>query len=383
MKLFQSNTIAERESYQVFIDGLRGIAILLVVLAHSYYALLGVDAQFIWSYTPGFLDTGQRGVQLFFMLSAFTLYNSSSVRFRKDKYPYLDFYIRRAFRILPFYWVMCLFWFYYFQYGKYSILLSGASFYFGFFPGGGLVPGAWSIFAEETFYIMLPILFVYVHNISRAAWLLIVTFALSRVWIFYANGIKILQQGDFHKVFAFNQWWCFALGIVIYYIFISTFFRGKLVNNKYFGRAITIAAILASVNYFRYNVVLSVLSLAVLFVASIPEKTLFGSIARNKVLIKFGGYCYSIYFIHFLVIEYLKPYRDGILHFLRLNLYPMEFQIGAMFIIFSTVSFGIAYFTFHLIEKPCVQCGKSLIPRVNNLVDMLKEKRATIFNGVV
>ena len=114
MKIFSSDTVAEKESYHAFIDGLRGIAILLVVLAHSYYALLGVDAQFKWSYTPGLLDSGQRGVQLFFMLSAFTLYNSSAVRFHKDKYPYLDFYIRRAFRILPFYWVMCVFWFYFF-----------------------------------------------------------------------------------------------------------------------------------------------------------------------------------------------------------------------------------------------------------------------------
>ena len=383
MKIFHGNTVAEKESYKPFIDGLRGIAILIVVLAHSYYALLGVEAKFLWSYTPGLLDTGQRGVQLFFMLSAFTLYNSSEVRFHKDKYPYLDFYIRRAFRIFPFYWVMCLFWYNYFsQYGL-AILLSGVLFYFGFIPGGGLVPGGWSIFAEETFYIMLPILFVYVHTISRAAWLLLATFVLSRVWLFCADGLKILQNGNFHEVFAFNHWWCFALGIVIYHIFINTFFREKLVNNKHFGWSISIVAILASVNYFRYNVVLSVISLAILFIASIPEKAIFGRIARNKILIIFGGYCYSIYFVHFLVIEYIKPFRDGILHFLNLNLFPLEVQIGVMFVIYSTISLGIAYLTFHLIEKPCVQCGKKLIPRINNIIDMLKEKRATIFNGVV
>jgi peptidoglycan/LPS O-acetylase OafA/YrhL len=374
MKIFHGNTVAEKESYHAFIDGLRGIAILLVVLAHSYYALLGVDAQFKWSYTPGLLDSGQRGVQLFFMLSAFTLYNSSAVRFHNDKYPYLDFYIRRAFRIMPFYWVMCVFWSYFNQYSI-AILLSGVLFYFGFIPGGGLVPGGWSIFAEETFYIMLPILFVYVRNISRALWVLLATFALSRVWLLYADGFKILQQGDFHKVFAFNQWWCFALGIVIYYIFTNRSFKTKLVDNKYFGWGITIAAVLASVNYFRYNVVFSVISLAILFVASIPEKTIFGRIARNKVLIKFGGYCYSIYFVHFLVVEYLKPYRDGILHFLRLTPYPLEVQIVAMFIIFSTISLGIAYFTFHLVENPCVQYGKRFIPRVNTIIDLLKEKR--------
>ena len=378
MKIFSSDTVAEKESYHAFIDGLRGIAILLVVLAHSYYALLGVDAQFKWSYTPGLLDSGQRGVQLFFMLSAFTLYNSSAVRFHKDKYPYLDFYIRRAFRILPFYWVMCVFWFYFFYLYNVARLLSSVLFYFGFIPGGGLVPGASTIFAEETFYIMLPILFVYVHNISRAVWLLLATFALSRAWLLYADGSKVLQKGEFHNVFAFNQWWCFALGILIYYIFTNTFFKEKLVNNKYFGWGITIAAILASVNYFRYNVVLSVISLSILFVASIPAGTLFGRIARNKVLIKFGGYCYSIYFVHFLVIEYLKPYRDGILHFLRLNPYPLEVQIGAMFIIFSTISLGIAYFTFHLVEKPCVQYGKRFIPRVNTIADMLKEKRVDL-----
>ena len=55
---------------------------------------------FIW---PA-LQAGARGVQLFFMLSAFTLFASSKVRFARDRFPALNFYVRRAFRILPLWW---------------------------------------------------------------------------------------------------------------------------------------------------------------------------------------------------------------------------------------------------------------------------------------
>ena len=82
--------------YYTFVDALRGIAILMVVLVHTQI------------YTPaasGRLATvvgaGARGVQLFFVISAFTLFSTSLQRFPKEPKPRRSFYLRRAFRILP------------------------------------------------------------------------------------------------------------------------------------------------------------------------------------------------------------------------------------------------------------------------------------------
>jgi peptidoglycan/LPS O-acetylase OafA/YrhL len=82
------------------LDALRGIAILSVMLVHAVY--WGPDH--ILPLRPALLlmiaFAGQRGVQLFFLVSAFTLYMSHSNR-RHEARPTLNFFLRRFFRITP------------------------------------------------------------------------------------------------------------------------------------------------------------------------------------------------------------------------------------------------------------------------------------------
>ncbi|MGA7989834.1 MAG: acyltransferase [Thermoanaerobaculia bacterium] len=83
-------SIAEGHTYRPFIDGLRGIAILMVVSVHtSQWCGNGGPET---AHVPGMkdlIDAGARGVQLFFLLSAFTLFASSKNRFRVDRFPRL------------------------------------------------------------------------------------------------------------------------------------------------------------------------------------------------------------------------------------------------------------------------------------------------------
>jgi peptidoglycan/LPS O-acetylase OafA/YrhL len=85
-----------------FIDALRGIAIFGVLIIHSAMAIehlrpLG-DNLTEWVHTLAF--QGARGVQLFFIIIAFTFCLSAEHR-KIERKPILNFFIRRFFRIAP------------------------------------------------------------------------------------------------------------------------------------------------------------------------------------------------------------------------------------------------------------------------------------------
>lgn len=84
------------------LDGLRGIAILLVLAFH----FLRFDAQAVWSaWADAALRSGWIGVDLFFVLSGF-LITGILIRSRAAPQRARRFYLRRALRILPAYYLV-------------------------------------------------------------------------------------------------------------------------------------------------------------------------------------------------------------------------------------------------------------------------------------
>src|SRR5437764_933425 len=98
-------SIAEKGTHDPAVDGLRGLAILLVITCHVSLCTMHDPLR---PYSTPLLQAldrgGSGGVSLFFVLSAFTLMRSTTARFPKELRPKLAFYIRRAFRILPIWW---------------------------------------------------------------------------------------------------------------------------------------------------------------------------------------------------------------------------------------------------------------------------------------
>ncbi len=149
-----------------FVDALRGIAVLLVMLTHTAQPVEGLS---------GALDAlakyGQTGVQLFFVASAYTLCLSHMRRAHEPR-PVASFYLRRLFRIAPLYIVGIA------TYFGLHLLRQGAGpwvlepytpahvaanlfFVHGFVPAANnnIVPGGWSIGTEMAFYALFPLLF--------------------------------------------------------------------------------------------------------------------------------------------------------------------------------------------------------------------------------
>ena len=121
---------------------------------------------------PGlFASYGAYGVQLFFIVSGFTIYLTLDSYSENVGGGVRHFYIRRCIRIFPIYWLGILV--YTVTYGwnshwllpgpepldyLFHILLLNS-----FLPGGtsSVVPGGWSISVEVVFYAVAPMLFAF------------------------------------------------------------------------------------------------------------------------------------------------------------------------------------------------------------------------------
>ncbi|HEY3823883.1 MAG TPA: acyltransferase [Bryobacteraceae bacterium] len=140
------------------LDGIRGIAILAVLIYHLFnYTMVHRHwtgaAYFIMRIT----EHGARGVDLFFVLSGF-LITGILLDTRSDPHYFRNFYARRALRILPLYYsVLLVVLFAYPHTGKFVLLsffhLSNIAPILGLAMVNGAV---WSLSVEEHFYLFWP-----------------------------------------------------------------------------------------------------------------------------------------------------------------------------------------------------------------------------------
>jgi peptidoglycan/LPS O-acetylase OafA/YrhL len=186
------------------LDGLRAVAILMVVLTHvtrgRQAALSIVYDTTNWPTSfalPSWLEkignAGDLGVQLFFVVSAFTL----TVRASQSNEDLKGYALRRIFRVGPGYWLA----------GVAYTLLAGfaprlwapdgiaptdiavAAAFGSAWQGGAsfaVVPGGWSISAEVAFYIALPVIIRMINGrIWRAVALTCLAMVGAELWAFY------------------------------------------------------------------------------------------------------------------------------------------------------------------------------------------------------
>ncbi len=209
-----------------WIDAIRGYAVLGVVIVHSVAGYTGIFAQ-------NFLGLGAKGVQLFYMASAFTLTLSHYNRFDEIK-SNTKFYIRRFFRIAPMFWLAIVYYLWQNNGEIYEIsdyryitnwgIISHFIFLHGLSPywQDSIVPGGWSVGVEYLFYFICPLIFYYVKSKTRAIWLYFFSLALS-----LSLSLILLE----HPLIPFNITWkgylygfflgqfhIFGLGILVYFL---------------------------------------------------------------------------------------------------------------------------------------------------------------------
>ncbi|NLO91549.1 MAG: acyltransferase [Elusimicrobia bacterium] len=369
----KEQTVADKEGYFSYIDGLRGTAILLVVLVHCFNAYSGISNSFIFPFEKEFITQyGPAGVQLFFMLSAFTLFNSSKRRYTTDAHPVANFYIRRFFRIYPLFALAIVL---YSLDAKFSLTITRLIGNLLFLPSLssslfwlGTVPGAWTLMCEETFYVFLPVIYKEIKNASSSFQFLLATCILSLTWVTLAPAIGIKSYGGFIYVHPLRHWFCFAAGISLYFLSRHENFRRLVIENPAMRWPLDLSAgfsaIVCSGNFYA-----QCLALALFFTASMSEATICGKIMRNRLLMLFGAYCYSIYLFNHLLIWTLDPFRARLFSALGITHTAAEIQLLITFPLTAAICLLAGFISFNLLEKPSVRLGRYLMPKANNYLD--------------
>ena len=176
--------------YNPALDGIRGFAVIAVVLCHADEALV-----------PG----GGTGVDLFFVLSGYLISSLLRDEFAASgKIDFLRFYIRRAARLMPPLWCMLLAFLPFILFGHHRAdlikpWLATAAYTMNWNRAFAWWPHyafghTWSLAAEEQFYILWPGLFLLVRARKPLLWLS-ATIAIITFWRFHlvATGAPLIR----------------------------------------------------------------------------------------------------------------------------------------------------------------------------------------------
>lgn len=145
------------------LDGWRGIAIILVLVDHVQSALTG-------GYVKPWLQTGQHGVTIFFVLSGYLITSKLLERPINLK----RFYTRRFFRLMPVAWLYLLTLSLLtlltrIRFTSFEEVRACALFYRNFSHIQGAAGHFWSLSLEEQFYIVWPCALL-IFGVRRCRW---------------------------------------------------------------------------------------------------------------------------------------------------------------------------------------------------------------------
>lgn len=329
-----------------FIDALRGMAILGVILVHSSQSVAPTNAKLLW-----FMSEGARGVQLFYVASALTLCMSWITRSSHETFPIRNFYIRRFFRIAPMFYIAIITYFfvnglspsYWAPNGiKWWFIPITAAFIHGFHPETitSVVPGGWSIAVEMNFYLILPFLLPYIKSLQSCLIFFIVSlvfFCLNSLIVPHIFSYPVNQQyllNSFPFLNFFGQFPIFIIGIFCHLILRKRYPRKRI---AIIGGSFFVVFLLAFTypvfklpSHFLVDTLLKrphfliaggLFSVLAILLANWPLKLLV-----NRITTTLGKLSFSMYLTHFAILTcftrigfsniFSKSNLASLLHFL-------------------------------------------------------------------
>ena len=160
--------LADRPEHLPSLDGLRGLAIVLVLLHNLDVLAPAADRPLAVALLKETLYVGWIGVQLFFVLSGY-LITRGLLASRGQPGWMRDFLVKRGLRILPLYWIALLLLTVALpmlgvtlphpsHFSTAWLWLHLSNWTTPFEPGGGPLPHVWSLSVEEQFYLLWPLL---------------------------------------------------------------------------------------------------------------------------------------------------------------------------------------------------------------------------------
>ncbi|CAN5308547.1 acyltransferase [soil metagenome] len=175
---------AKTTPYLPALDGVRAIAVLLVVWSHFPFVTGSAVSRAIWSVGQA-LRTGYFGVDLFFVLSGFLITRILLSELQDTgEISYRDFFIKRVLRIFPIYYLCVAIFALSFRWNS-DLLTSLLSYTFNwykpFHAESIALEHTWSLSVEEQFYLIWPPLIAILPHMLRGVTTGVIIPALSIV----------------------------------------------------------------------------------------------------------------------------------------------------------------------------------------------------------
>lgn len=329
------------------------------------------------------MSYGAIGVQLFFIVSAWTLCMSLKFRKLQEKYYVRYFFIRRFFRIAPMFYSAILFYVLLYGFSPRPTAPNGIEWWFvpltllflnGFHPEtiSSVVPGGWPVAVEATFYFVLPFLFHQLKTSKTTIFFFVFSIFLYKIskivflYLFlgsYPTNQQYLVYGFTDSNF-FSQLPVFFLGILAYFIFNNSSSFKRILLFGYVCFFLLIMIQFSPYPYINFPEILldhtTLIGLRNLFalilfaftLASFPVKILV-----NKVISQIGKISFSMYLSHFAVLHFFSKFG------ISKMFHKGDISSILHFLIVVVVTAAISYFLYTTIERQGILLGKRIIGR--------------------
>jgi len=345
------------------IEGLRAIAALMIV---TYHMILLPNMQI-----PAYLNVIKQyfghGVPLFYALSGFVLAYGYIDRLN-DQNHIMRFYIRRYFRIAPLFYFMIIVWIVvsYLKWGTLPSLhdvVLNVLLLFGLVPGAheSIVWAGWSIGVEVLFYVLFPMIVVFVRNLHSCILALAIMLLISSSFYTIAGQLNV---GSWAYMNIVTHLPTFLAGVLAFLIWRRTGFLrsvkwGALLLAFTLGGILTVVYVPSAykVLMIANGIRLDLYIWSFLFMMLILSMCMWPNpLLANRLTNGMGRISFSLYLWHPLIIVMLVGVYGYIGQILGTGLWNF---IACFSLTISIVSL-IAYYSFRFIEMPGMKYGKKL-----------------------
>ena len=330
--------------YRPDIDGLRALAVILVVAYHAF---------------PEWVPGGFIGVDIFFVISGFLISSILLEALYTNMFSFLDFYSRRILRLFPSLLLvlscgLLLGWFTLFA-DEFSLLgkhVYASAIFFqnfnllsevGYFDEAGITKPLlhlWSLGIEEQFYLIWPFLLWLGYKLKFKPITLIILLGISS---FALNVVITFNDPRFAFFSPITRFWELLIGALLAYLQASNS-KLTLRYQSIFGLGLVLIGVLLISDTSRFPGFLAVLPVmgAFFIIASTETSFINRWLLSNKLMVGIGLISYPLYLWHWLILSFIRITQNG----------EVSWWVRACAIIFALI---LALLTYRYVEKPIKQ----------------------------